>query len=95
MRRYNRHKTKHSAYFEDVARDVVKGATTVQFGEERFTVEARTRFFRRKWLSICLPDGREIRGGDISGFPDLVPVIADYLMQLAADIPGVVTPPSD
>jgi hypothetical protein len=96
MRRYNRHKTKHGEYFEALAADVVRdGPITVQFGDQRFTVEVRKKFFQRRWLSISLPDGREFRGGDISGFDDLVPVIADYLMQLAADIPGVVVPPSE
>ncbi|HEV8089835.1 MAG TPA: hypothetical protein VGQ50_14330 [Actinomycetota bacterium] len=96
MCRYNRHKTKHGKYFEALAADVIRdGPITVQFGEQRFTVEVGKKFFQRRWLSISGPDGREVMGADISGFEELVPVIADYLMQLAADIPAVVTPPSD
>jgi|tagenome__1003787_1003787.scaffolds.fasta_scaffold20962883_6 hypothetical protein len=96
MRRYNRHKTKHAAYFEALAAGVLRdGPTTVQFGELRYVVEVQKMSFRRLWLSIRFAGGREVRGTDITNYSDQVRVIADMLMQVAGESQGVVVPPSD
>ncbi len=99
-RRYNRHKTKHREYFEALAREVVQnGRTTVQFGTRRFIVDIQERHGSRRWLSIAFADGSqdgfEVEGTRLDDSDDPVPVIADKLMQTAANIPAVVVPPAE
>ena len=94
-RRLARHRSKPRDYFEGLAASVVRdGHATVEFGSERFEVILQKKFFRRYWLSITTADGRPMSRSNVSNYRDRVGVIADYLMFIAADIPGVIVPPT-
>jgi|SRR3954447_9625767 hypothetical protein len=96
MRRYTRHKTKHASYFEGLAAGAVRGGPIrVQFGEQQFIVEVRTKSPGRKVLVVSAADGRSFKIVDITDHKDQVSAVADNLMSLAANVPGVVIPPSD
>jgi hypothetical protein len=93
-RRLSRHRSKHREYFEGLAAAIVRdGHATVEFGAEQFNVKLERKFSRPRWLTITTVTDRPVRRSVVSEQQDLVRVIADYLMLLAADIPGVVIPP--
>ena len=92
-RRYRRHHEKHSAFFEDLARDIVSNKhRVIDLGP--VTLDVRLSRFNH-WLEVARSDGSSFGRTKVAGCKgdNLVRAIADYLMIEAANYPGVDVPP--
>src|SRR4051812_38392339 len=82
-----------TAQFEALAADIVRDRRgSVEFAGIRFDVVIRVRRFDRRVSLFAYRDGVAIHRIDITGYHDWVEVVADYLMFIVAEMPGVVTP---
>jgi hypothetical protein len=85
----------NTARFEALAADIVRDRRgSVEFNGVRFDVVLRVRRFDRRVSLFTYRDGVAVHRIDITGYHDWVEVVADYLMFIAAEMPGIVVPPS-
>ena len=93
-RRRKRLQEKHRWYFEEAAaRVVATGHATVELGVTSFdaSLDRKGAIRRKLWLTIDGPYGQS--GGHIEAVgEDLARVIADYMINHAANFPGVQIP---
>ena len=91
--RLSPHQSKDTEYFEAMAREIVHDRRgSVELNGERFDVVIRMRSFDRRVSLFAYRDGVAVHRIDITGYHDWVEVVADYLMFIAAEMPGVVVP---
>lgn len=90
-RRFERHWTKHRAYFEEAARSLLETRSEVfHWGDRILHATIERRFLRRDRWRVTV-DGVRVLEGPVGSVDE----IAFQLMRMAANIPGVVIPSDD